>query len=70
MWERLYSERIRDEWICLDWFCRDLRDIRREYGKLSAVIVSDGGLRQLKQIALMSRMSICCCCGFACSSQG
>ena len=34
----------------LEWFCGALKDIRRKYGELPAVVVSDGGPRQLKML--------------------
>lgn len=31
----------------LDWFCDALREVRKKYGNMPAVVVSDGGERQL-----------------------
>lgn len=34
----------------LDWFCQNLKRVRQDYGNLPAVIVSDGGQRQLEPL--------------------
>ena len=34
----------------LDWFCQALKDIRKKYGNMPAVVVSDGGEKQLRSL--------------------
>ena len=34
----------------LDWFCQSLSQIREEYGNMPAIVVSDGGYRQLEKL--------------------